>query len=326
MAATGDPLLEDPAQGAPDLEAGATLADATPPPGWCRTRTPSDPHKIVVAGKEYDPPDGLRLTNWASPDVYHYEHSPELTAGTFSCRLPGDVIEVLVHETAGNVVCTREDLEHMDNSDHFGVHFVVLRDGAVWQCNDVIDRLVHAGTSHNEASVAIETVSPVVPRLAPPDAPRIEETVWGHRDRYDHDDDDSTDRIIANPRRAYVLPPVEQLEAVSLLIEWLAGGAEHGLGIPRSWVGIQDDRILMDKGEHRGLSSPEAGIWAHGYEVRTDHVDSFFHILYAWLRLESHGGAGLPASEAYELAIDLAAHAVSRARDRSMVIDLTPHL
>jgi hypothetical protein len=230
------------------------------------------------------------------------------------------VTEVLVHESTG-MKMTRSRLEDHDNKggDAIGVHFVAHRDGEVWQCNDVVDQLWHAA-SHNKFSVSIETVNAVVPRNAPAVAPRIETTDWGHADR---DKDTGEAR---NPKLTYILPTPLQAEAVSILIDWLTDpDVGHGLGIPRTWVGIRENQLLMDRGDHRKMKAPEAGIWAHGYAIDTTHVDGYFLILYAWLRLAARGGTGYSPEDAYQLAIELATHHVSASKRREY-IDLTPYL
>jgi hypothetical protein len=160
---------------------------------------------------------------------------------------------------------------------HLGVHFIVAPDGAVTQHGDLAnERLAHAG-GHNGPSVGIEVVNPYYPYLLHDDLPwrRTIFAPWAHRG-------------------AYVLPTPEQAEAVALLVGWLTSPKARGLDIPRTWIGVEDERARM--GRVHGADQRRPGVYAHHY---FGHADGAWPVLYAWLRLE----AGLAPCAAYEAAV-----------------------
>jgi hypothetical protein len=249
--------------------------------------------KSIVDIKRFDRPV-KQFWNWGLPDVHHFT-KPKPPNGNV-CRSPKDVTEIIVHETAAQMPYDVADLEKTaNNSKPLGVHFSIDRDGTIRQHNDVVDWLRHA-SGHNDVSVAIEILNPGPLKNTARDAsqlPTIKKTKWP-----------SLGNSAPDEIRTYVLPTHDQVEAAAQLIHWLTGSSEgHGLGIPSDWIGMNSDgkHFLMDNNFKDSTTNP--GIWAHGY---FDHADGYFIVLYAWLRLASNQGQGMPADKAWSAVKTLA--------------------
>ena len=202
---------------------------------------------------------------------------------SFVHRFPGRnrrgrvVSEFIVHETVTHSV---PDTVEVLRRRNLGVHLIMGPDGEITQHGDLADdRLGHAGP-HNPASVGIEVVNPYYPRYLRSGLPwtRVIKAGWAHEGRY-------------------VVPTPQQAEAVAQLIGWITSPAAQGLAIPRTWIGLSNGKMAMNRVPGAELLRP--GIYAHAY---FGHADGAWLVLYAWLRIQK----GRSPSTAYEEAIRLA--------------------
>lgn len=226
-------------------------------------------NRFIINGHMVPAPSGLAVTNYHDPSLHRFRGRDRGQA----------VTEVIVHETVtrGHSATVR-----VLKQGGKGVHLIVDAQGHVFQHADLaFANLAHAAP-HNHASIGIEVVNPYYPEELRAGLPwkRVIDAPWAHRGRY-------------------VVPTLEQAEAVAGLLMWATSPAAVGLSIPRRWVGFCDGRMRMGRILATSHSGP--GIYAHHY---FNHSDGAWLVLYAWLRLE----AGLIAETAYEEAIRRAAH------------------
>jgi hypothetical protein len=139
-----------------------------------------------------------------------------------------------------------------------GVHYLVDRDGKVYNQTPIDRTLAHAGRL-NRRSIGIEVVSPYYPTSVPkdwPDQPRVIPAGWAHR-------------------KQYALPPAIQMESLWSLIKHLVNTCED---ITTDWVGLlPGNRFAMARVKG---AKKRGGIHAHTY---THHADGAFPVLYCYL-------------------------------------------
>lgn len=224
---------------------------------------------LIVYDQELTAPFGLQVLNFRTGGQFRFINQRRMTI----------VDELVLHETVTSSAKATLDVIQQRN---LGVHLIVGSDGIVYQHGDLrTDLLWHAG-EHNPRSVGIEIVSPYYPDGMPRNGAwsRVINAKWAHRGKY-------------------VVPPPEQAEVVSELVDWLTSGEAKGLSIPKTWVGLSDQRMCMVRTPKSALGP---GIYAHMF---FGHADGAWFSLYTWLRLV----AGLRAETAYEAAIYLAEEA-----------------
>ncbi len=218
-------------------------------------------HKIVIGGKLFEPPEGLRVVNFLEPAVSCFKAKR---------RAKTPITELVLHETVTTgVTSTIAILQRRS----LGVHFIIGPDGEITQHNDLAyDRVAHA-PPHNKCSIGIEIVTPYYPMYLGEDQPwkQVIDAKWAHKKRY-------------------VVPTFEQAEAACRLIAWLTSKNAVPLEIPRRWVGLKKNSLAMGRLLTGRL--PISGIYAHTY---FGHADGAWPVLYAWLRIE----AGLAPQAAY---------------------------
>lgn len=203
------------------------------------------------------------------------------------------VTELIVHETVTSTARAAVDVLQRRG---LGVHLVIGTDGAVYQHADLIDDECRHAVGFDATSIGLEIVNPYYPSQRPNNSP------W-------------TTTIVAPwaDRGMYVVPTPDQAEATSQVIEW-ATSSESGLSIPRQWVGVVNEKMLLT---HQVPVALGPGIYAHHYFGRSPHyfghLDGLWPVLYAWLRIE----AGLDMVAAYAEAVRL----TTNAQDE---IDLSP--
>lgn len=237
-----------------------------------------DLSQIISDSQSLSPPDGVSVLNYLQPDVQRF-------IGRSRAGRP--VTEVIVHETVTRSV---EATVRVLQKRKLGVHFIIGPDGEITQHGDLAnDWLYHAGF-HNRPSVGIEVVNPYYPRYRKAGAvwTKTIEAPWAHESHY-------------------VLPTVEQAEAISILVNWLSSENAEGLSIPKHWIGLNKKRMAMGRVLSAKLRKP--GIYAHHY---FGHADGAWLVLYCWLRAE----AGFDSHRAYE-------EAVKRAVGAKKSIDLS---
>jgi hypothetical protein len=232
---------------------------------------------VVIQGVELEAPHEMQVLNFKTTGVHRFINQKRI----------GPVNELILHETVTSSAKATLDVLQQRN---LGVHFIVGGDGSVYQHGDAKDDLLWHASEHNPKSVGIEVVNPYYPELRPTNG------IW--------------DKVIKAPwahRGSYVVPPLDQVEVLTFLVEWLSSSAAAGLDIPAKWAGVHDQRMLM------GISSEATGpgIYAHHY---FGHADGCWLALYTWLRLV----ARLDPETAYEDACSLATGAVGS-------VDLSPY-
>ncbi len=232
---------------------------------------------IIIHDVELEAPHGMQVLNYKTGGAHRFINQ----------RRIGVVNELILHETVTQSAKATVDVIRQRN---LGVHFIIGGDGSVYQHGDLKDDFLWHASEHNPKSVGIELVNPYYPEYMPKNG--IWETVikapWAHRGKY-------------------VVPPIDQMEVLTYLVEWLASSKAAGLEIPALWTGVQDQRMVM--GPSKRASGP--GIYAHHY---FGHADASWVSLYTWLRLV----AKLDPNDAYAAAIRLATGA-------SGSVDLTPY-
>lgn len=178
-------------------------------------------------------------------------------------RTPVD--EIVLHES---VTSTREATLGVLRRRGLGVHYVVDRDGSVTQHVPHDRACAHAEgfgkpSLHNERSIAIEVVNRYYGAAAQPGEDVID-AVWAHRGRY-------------------IVPTVQQLEAVWLLVVRVCGE----LGIPLAFPGVQRLALVGPRrfvwGRLRQHEVP--GVMAH---ARWAHADGLYVEHYCLLRSLGH--------------------------------------
>lgn len=235
-------------------------------------------HKIIVGGRLFEPPKGVNVTNFLEPAVPCFKAQK---------RGKTPVTELVLHETVTTGVNTTIAILQRRK---LGVHFIVGPYGSVTQHNDLaLDRVAHA-PPHNKRSVGIEIVTPYYPINFGEGQPwkQVIDAKWAHKKRY-------------------VIPTLEQVEAACGLIAWLTSERAIPLEIPRRWVGLKKNGLVMGRLLTGRL--PISGIYAH---TNFGHADGAWPVLYAWLRIE----AGLDPQTAY-------VEAVRRATGNLRRVDLT---
>jgi len=160
-----------------------------------------------------------------------------------------------------------------------GVHFLVDRDGKVYDMAP-LDRVVaHAGRL-NRRSVGIEVVNPYYPTAIPKswiDRPEVIPARWAHR-------------------KQYTVPPDAQLRSLWDLIKHLVDTLDD---VAPDWVGLLGgNRFAMARVKG---AAKRGGIQAHTY---THHADGAFPVLYCYLR-----SLDMEHADAMVSALDLASGA-----------------
>ncbi|GAB3022831.1 peptidoglycan recognition protein family protein [Natronobiforma cellulositropha] len=245
----------------------------------CYNYTPLESDALIVDGRQLlaDRPE---IRNWSYEEIHHFQRRRN------ECRHPDDVEAIVVHET-DSMQWTEASMQALQNRGE-GVHFAVLRDGTVYQHNDVVQRLGHA-RPHNGSSIGIELVNQ--PDPAGSGDPQIESTIWNTE---------------ASGDRPYRLPTGEQLRATYHLFEHVViGGTGSPLSVPLEWPGVIGEYyVAFPIPALRGPNpDPIRGVVAHANF--TSKVDGHVPTLYLWLRLSGAGGR-LGHTAALERAIHLA--------------------
>lgn len=228
-----------------------------------------DSRHLIVGGSAFEPPAGVRVTNWTDGVTHRFEGE----------RRERTVSEIIVHES---VTATAEDAVSVLRKRGYGLHLVIDPAGGVTQHGDLAtDRLVHAG-GHNGPSVGIEFVNLYYASLLRKHHPwtTVIRTAWAHK-------------------KQYVVPTVWQLEAGTALLRWITALVGTDLEVPRRWIGLAPDKPRLRMGRVPGADARRGGIYAHHY---FHHADGAFPVAYAFLRLE----VGLDARDAYAEAVRLA--------------------
>lgn len=235
----------------------------------------SDAGKLIVNGKPLDPPAGLVVKNFLDPSVYHFRNQTRTRP----------VTQLILHETVtrswqATVDVLKPKTAANPGGRGLGVQLIVDSDGTVYQHGDLAtDEHWHAGgqnPDHNPSSVGIECVNPYDPKFMSKTGP------WT----------DVIDAPWAGGK--YVVPTLEQAESVSLLTGWLTS-SDSGLSIPRTWLGVKDEKMAFG----RLAPMSDSGVYAHYY---FGHADGGWPVLYSWLRLE----AGFTPEEAWHRAAFMA--------------------
>ena len=311
---------------APPLASATTVAAASPPrpasssagraPSNCRGTRPSASTSLVVAGREFPPPTGLVVANWADRSV-----RPFTNPARPQCRRPASVVSFVLHETQGSIPWKPFRRDFLNDTRHLSVQMYADVDGRIIEHNDLVEVLWH-GAPFNYVSIGIEIVAPVLPanqatvqrqaaNLSFPlsrqlglEPYRTIPTGWMQRRR-------------DNPSRAYVLPPIDQMEGVAKLIGWLTDpSAGHGLNIPRRWVGDRGDGSFVLRGGS-AFARAQPGVIGHA-QFKETKDDGLFAALYCWLRLVARNGQGLAPADAYAASMTLLSGA-------SGTVNVTPY-
>lgn len=240
-------------------------------------------HSIVINEQELPAPEDLQVLNFKSGGQFRFINQ----------RRIGEVNELILHETVTNSAKATLDVLRQRN---LGVHFILGADATLYQHGDLKNDFLWHASEHNPRSIGIEVVNPYYPSLMPRGGP------WS--------------RTISAPwadKGVYVVPPMDQLEALAILVDWLVTDKAVGISIPRTWIGTKDQKLSMG-----ATSASGPGIYAHHY---FGHMDGSFLVLYCWLRLE----AELDPSTAYEASCQLASGA-SDSVDLSEFYAANPYL
>lgn len=226
---------------------------------------------IVIHEQELAAPYGMQVMNFKSGGQFRFINQ----------RRAGEVNELILHETVTSSAKATLDVIQQRN---LGVHFIVGPDGTVYQHGDLRDDFLWHAAEHNPKSVGIEVVNPYYPEYMPKSGlwAKVIKAPWAHKGKY-------------------VVPPAEQAEVVSQLVDWLTSESAVGLSIPKSWVGMSGQKMCVARTPKSQLGP---GVYAHMY---FGHADGSWLALYTWLRLV----AGLPADVAYEAACGLATGATT---------------
>jgi hypothetical protein len=260
---------------------------------------------IIVGGKEYPSPLGLKVENFLAGHGeidYHFNNQ----------KRTGLVTEVIVHETVTcSSIQTVEVLEPKSPKNPagrgLGVHFIVDPDGTAYQHGDLATDLLWHASQHNPTSVGIEVVNPADPKFRPSKGPwqQVIDAPW----------------FAAGMGRGYVVPTKEQSEALYLLLAWLTRDAGQytntidvaemlfppELQIPVDFRMLNAHKMVM--GRVAGAEALSPGIYAHN---NFNHGDGSWLCLYAWLRMIK----GMGKDQAYT-------DAIRRATGVHSPIDLT---
>ncbi len=261
----------------PQTERALINAGAGNPPSGVPTPGPVSPGVIpagtstssfIVGGVPLTPPRSLTVTNFLDPRV------PRFRGRT---RRGRTVNEFVVHET---VTRSAADTIQILQQRGLGVHMIMGPNGEITQHGDLADDTVWHASQHNPASVGIEVVNPYYPKYLQSGLPwtQVINAGWAHEGRY-------------------VVPTLQQAEAVAQLIGWITSPTAAGLAIPRTWIGHSGSTFAM--GRVTGADKLKPGIYAHTY---FGHADGPWLVLYAFLRIEK----GRAPSQAYAEAMQLA--------------------
>lgn len=194
-------------------------------------------------------------------------------------RYTGNVTEIIVHETAGparDVATTIRSLKRRK----LGVHFIIGPEGEITQHADLVhDAVSHAGP-HNKRAVGIEVFNPYYPKyLKSGPWEKVIDARWAHG-------------------RKYVVPVIEQLEALYQLLTFLTQTKTERFDVPWSIIGLDvaKKRLSMSRVPWTKWGK-KPGIYAHAAFA---HADGAFPLLYCLIREAD------PDLAAWELAVNLA--------------------
>ncbi|MEE9554144.1 MAG: N-acetylmuramoyl-L-alanine amidase [candidate division Zixibacteria bacterium] len=221
---------------------------------------------FIIGGRFITPPPGLDVTNYNHPQVYRFRGRNRSVT----------VNEIIIHESVTRSVA---DTVNILRNRNLGVHLMIGPDGRITQLGDLLNVSLGHAYPHNTRSVGVEVVNPYYPKYCRARLPwgKIITAGWAHEGRY-------------------VLPTIDQAEAVACLIGWITSPAARGLSVPGNWIGVTGNRISMSRVTDTDRARP--GIYAHTY---FHHADGAWLILYSWLRLERR----LTREQAYREAIRL---------------------
>lgn len=277
---------------------------------WFWARDPALPDSLVIRGREYSPPvsafrnwkDGADLPNgWSRLGVFHQERK--------TMKANSIVNAIVIHETAGfglidtgfppagpwvNTATEKKDI---------AAHFCVHTDGSIAQHYDPIQWLGHAGP-RNSHSVGIEVVNSAWTRSSSLTNNKYQ--IGNHLSAGEW-----LDTVRGWAAERYVVPKVEQLEALARLVDdlvFLIGMPDRDLSVIEESVdGRERQKFLMSYWPSRfGPGAPDTGGLYHhfmlggiytrknGQKVKmntTDqgqavaaHTDGSFLALYVFLR------------------------------------------
>jgi hypothetical protein len=156
---------------------------------------------------------------------------------------------------------------------------MVERDGTITQHAPISRATFHGGSGHNSRSIGLECVSPYYGSRAK-SKDLVIDAKWAHRKRY-------------------ILPKLEQAEAVFKLTRWLS--VEHD--IPLAFPCVDDEAGVFKWGRNKD-GAQGAGVIAHH---RWHHADGLFFEHYCAVR----SLRGLSAEDAFKATV-LAASAMKR--------------
>jgi hypothetical protein len=233
---------------------------------------------IIISDQDLEAPAEMQVLNYKTGGLFRFINQRRNTP----------VTELILHET---VTSSAKATLAVLQQRNLGVHLIVGADGTVYQHGDLKDDLFWHASEHNPKSVGIEVVNPYYPELIPKSSEwaTVIAAPWAHKGKY-------------------TVPTATQAEVVCDLTRWLTSSDSVGLDIPRKWVGLADQKMLMTKGP---VSALGGGIYAHHY---FGHADGCWLALYTWLRIE----AQLDSATAYDTAVQLATGAKGS-------VDLSPY-
>lgn len=230
---------------------------------------------FIVNDKEMPAPESLRLRTYAADGLVRFRNLARR----------GVTTELILHETVNTSAQATVDTLRARN---LGVHLILGEDGTVYQHGDLQKDMLYHAETHNGYSVGIEVVNPFEPRFRPKGGGAWPVTIpagWA-------------------VGGTYCVPPLVQLEALVVLVDWLTH-ADSGLQIPQRWPALRaDKRLPMNRCPAGWATTNNPGVHAHTYFA---HGDGAFLVLYCWLRLEPK----LSPEEAYEYAMTHAAGATT---------------
>jgi hypothetical protein len=222
--------------------------------------------QIIIHDQDLEAPSNLDILNYKTGGQYRFLNQKRII----------EVDELIIHETVTSSAKATVDVLRQRN---LGVHLIIGSDGSIHQHGDLRDDFLWHASEHNPKSIGIENVNPYEPKFNPKGSPwtQVIDAPWASAGKY-------------------VVPTIEQAEALVTLTEWLLSTAAVGLSIPQKWVGVEDKKMFFGKTPQSEMGP---GIYAHDY---FGHLDGAWLVLYMWLRMEPL----LDPQTAYNTAIQLA--------------------
>lgn len=239
-------------------------------------------------GMQLPAPCGVEWRNW--------QHEEGFPRAAHRERWDQPVDTVIIHESVTRsaedtvAVLSRERTTKSGSTYRCGVHLMIGPDGVVYQMADIADdRTVHTGGGYNAGTIAIEIVNPYKPEhLEGHELPWedvIEDAPWASGD-------------------AYVVPTLEQCEALVAVLRWLSvtrcGRVKIGDVTERAtWPAAAEKSFALWR-VPGGPAGDLTGVVAHHHAI--DHSDGAFPALVAYLVLVK----GMDTASARTLAMERA--------------------